>query len=383
MPAATLTLDNAKIEGGIVSIVGLLDSTGASFVAGAAVTNTGTIEATAGTLTIDPGSIENSGTLEANSGTLEIDNTPATNTGALSATAGGTLVLNDDAITNTGGTVQVHARSALDLQNTSAISGGAVIVYNGGTLTFDNAGDSIGHGRLTNFGTFDTHGIGNTLDAETVINDSAIVIAGALTLKNGTAITNSAAADTITVAYNGMLTLDDSSSISGGTLVNSGTLNADGSNTLDDVTVANYGAIDVGATGAILKLDGDLVIDGTVTLDGAGTVTLDGTRDDITGATGGGTLDNVGNAIAGTGQIGSGDGHLSLVNEAPGTIDANIAGGTLTLATGTAITNDGTLEATNGGTLLIDDPVSGGGSAIIEGGTLEFGAEFEPGCHIQ
>jgi hypothetical protein len=64
-----------------------------------------------------------------------------------------------------------------------------------------------------------------------------------------------------------------------------------------------------------------------------------------------------------------------LVNEAHGTIDANISGGTLTLDTGHTITNDGLLEATNGGTLQIDDPVSGGGSAIIAGGTLIFDAQ--------
>ena len=64
---------------------------------------------------------------------------------------------------------------------------------------------------------------------------------------------------------------------------------------------------------------------------------------------------------------------MTLVNEAHGTIEADVAGGTLTLDTGAVINNDGVLEAINGGTLHIDDSVHGG-SAVISGGTLEFGA---------
>jgi hypothetical protein len=65
---------------------------------------------------------------------------------------------------------------------------------------------------------------------------------------------------------------------------------------------------------------------------------------------------------------------MTLVNETNGTIDANIPGGTLTIDTGHTITNDGLLEASNGGTLQIDDAVSGG-SAVIAGGTLIFDAQ--------
>ena len=94
----------------------------------------------------------------------------------------------------------------------------------------------------------------------------------------------------------------------------------------------------------------------------------------IVGTTSASTLTNVDNTISGAGQIGSGDGNLTLINAAHGTIDANISGATLTLDTGHTIANDGLLEATNGGTLQIDDAVSGG-SAIIAGGTLIFDAQ--------
>ena len=85
-------------------------------------------------------------------------------------------------------------------------------------------------------------------------------------------------------------------------------------------------------------------------------------------------MTNVDNTISGAGQIGTGDGDLTLVNEAHGTIEANAAGGILTIDTGNAIVNAGLLEATNGGTLLVDDAVSGG-SAIIAGGILDFAAQ--------
>jgi hypothetical protein len=48
-----------------------------------------------------------------------------------------------------------------------------------------------------------------------------------------------------------------------------------------------------------------------------------------------------------------------------------VAGGVLTLDTGNAIVNYGLLEATNGGTLQIQDAITGG-TALISGGTIEF-----------
>src|SRR5262249_15773760 len=92
----------------------------------------------------------------------------------------------------------------------------------------------------------------------------------------------------------------------------------------------------------------------------------------IVGTSSAATLTNVDNFISGAGQIGSGDGSLTLISQ--GTIDANDSGGVLTLSTGHIITNAGLLEASNGGALLINDGVSGG-TATIAGGTLTFNAQ--------
>jgi len=152
---------------------------------------------------------------------------------------------------------------------------------------------------------------------------------------------------------------------------NSGTMAiGDGATLPLSGTIDNTGIIALNSTGDATELQ---IIGDGLTLQGGGQLTLSGNdANAIVGTGSNDTLTNVDNTISGAGQIGSGDGTLTLVNEAHGTIDANVAGGTLTLETGTTITNDGILEATNGGTLQIDDPVIGNGNAIIAGGTLVF-----------
>ena len=137
-------------------------------------------------------------------------------------------------------------------------------------------------------------------------------------------------------------------------------------------TIDNTGTIALNSAGDQTEVQ--IVGDG-VTLEGGGQVTLSGAAV-IIGTGAAAVLTNVDNTMSGSGQIGSGDGTLTLIiNETHGTIDANVAGGTFTLETGTTITNNGVLEALNGGTLQILDPVTGSGSAIIEGGTMIFGAQ--------
>ena len=136
-------------------------------------------------------------------------------------------------------------------------------------------------------------------------------------------------------------------------------------------TIDNTGTIALNSTGDQTELQ---IIGGGITLEGGGQVVLsDNNANMIVGTTSASTLTNVDNTISGAGQIGTGDGTLTLVNEAHGTIEADVAGGTLTLDTGAVINNNGVLEAINGGTLHIDDSVHGG-SAVISGGTLVFGA---------
>ena len=154
--------------------------------------------------------------------------------------------------------------------------------------------------------------------------------------------------------------------------------------------VNNAGAMVV-SDGAVLPLSGTISNTGTIalelmgdqtelqitgegiTLQGGGKVALSGDAV-IAGTNSSSVLDNVDNTIFGAGHIGAGDGNLSLVNEARGTIDANVLGTTLTVDTGNAVVNQGVLEASNGGTLLVADGVNNSGILEANGGTLHFEA---------
>ena len=69
------------------------------------------------------------------------------------------------------------------------------------------------------------------------------------------------------------------------------------------------------------------------------------------------------NTIQGAGSLG-GNFNIGVVNE--GTIDANTAGGTLSITTN-AFTNTGTLQATNGGILSIQSTINNVGGTISSG----------------
>ena len=72
--SSTLDLVDSIIKGGTIDVAGTLNSTGNSEIDGATIHNTGLLEVTAGTLTIDAASIlDNHGTLEANGGNLVLE----------------------------------------------------------------------------------------------------------------------------------------------------------------------------------------------------------------------------------------------------------------------------------------------------------------------
>jgi hypothetical protein len=131
--------------------------------------------------------------------------------------------------------------------------------------------------------------------------------------------------------------------------------------------------IDVGSTGD----QTELLIDGSVTLDsssGVGVVALSNNGANIVdGAATGATLDNVNNTIMGAGTIGSGDGLLTLSNA--GTINADDTTA-LTIDTGNAVTNSGTLEATAGGGLVVDGAVTNEGIIAADGANVTIGGDL-------
>ena len=110
-------------------------------------------------------------------------------------------------------------------------------------------------------------------------------------------------------------------------------------------TINNTGTIAVSAAGNNTVLQ----IQGNVTLTGAGTVTLStsGNGTAIINEDGASTLTNVNNVIQGEGQIGNNG--LTVVNQAVGKINANIAGAVLVLNPNTTLSANNPFGISNQG----------------------------------
>ncbi|MGB7863008.1 MAG: hypothetical protein WCF74_06425, partial [Candidatus Sulfotelmatobacter sp.] len=142
------------------------------------------------------------------------------------------------------------------------------------------------------------------------------------------------------------------------------------SNSGDSVTVNNNVALTVGgniSNAGTIKLDStgnntELVLNGNVTLSGAGTLTMGGTSS-ANYIFGSNSLDQLTNQSTIQGQGHLGNGQMALVNT--GTINANASGG-ITIDVNDGFTNTGTVEATGGNTLIL----SNSGTINNTGGTI-------------
>jgi hypothetical protein len=274
----------------------------------------------------------------------------------------------------------INANVAAGLMHTTALilDTGRNTISNSGTLEATASGGLDVESNVTNAKTIQAVGT----DAKVVIDAVRITNNGGLISASGTGAN---------VDLNG-------ATIVGGTLDTAGT-NAmietlAGGSEIDNAVIAAGSVVEVNdntaltlvgaiANAGTIALDGfinptQLMIDGTVTLSGAGQVTLSNSimNNEIVGN---GTLINAGNTIAGQGMIG-----VTLKNNA--VIDANAGNGLILDAV--TITNTGTLEATAGAELAIFSNVantgfikaSGTGANVdlngttIVGGTLETGA---------
>ncbi len=133
-----------------------------------------------------------------------------------------------------------------------------------------------------------------------------------------------------------------------------------------------------------LAANANLFIDAPTSLQGGGFVTLSANSaagvSQMTTHTAGAVLVNMDNTIQGAGEINAGTG-LALVNQVDGTIDANVNGQQLVLDV-SHLTNNGSLFAENGGTLVVNvdathlfdnltaDPGHPGGS-VLTGGSYD------------
>ncbi len=230
-------------------------------------------------------------------------------------------------------------------QPTAPTTGSDVVINNGTTPSFNTVVDintltlSAASGLAISGGTL-------TLDAASTLNGSISLSAGSL-----------AAAGTETLA--------GATTWSGGTLTSSG---AGSWTNTGAVTVPNNSGVTVQGTFnntgtfAINSAGNltDLVISGTFTNTGGGSITMSNTTANRIYGTG--TLVNdTTNTIQGAGQIGIGQ-TLTLNNK--GTINANVSN-SLLIGTTTPVTNSATLEATAGGTLNLQATFNNSAAGVL------------------
>ena len=360
-PKSAVELFNATINGGTLET-----------------SDCGIIETPSGTSTLNGVTIDDGSILQTDDCTfIDLENTTTLN-GTVTFEGGGTFMLDDppDAASivggSNGGTLDIAAGATLtgsgDIGNGEIT---ALALSNGGTVDADGVGAEIiietGNYTITNTGLLEaTHGA--TLEIESDVNNDCGTI-GALGAGSTVQLVGA-----INIA-GGTLTTGNRSSASDGVIeivaVAKTETILDGS--VHAVTIDGYVQVDAGAS---LALDGtidnegtinlvsdcgpstNLVIQANVTLQGGGQVTLtDGGESAIVTNGSAVTLTNVDNTISGAGTIGDRT-YLTLVNQHDGTVDANICGATLAIDTSNTVTNAGTLEATNGGTLQIADVVN-------------------------
>jgi hypothetical protein len=344
-------------------------------------------------------------------------------TNALTIGLGSQLNVYGDSISN-GGTILLTAGSgndaSLNLQTSTTLSGGSVvnldsgnnngraIIAGGSGVTFTNADNWIqGYGDIGNGGMafinqyiVNANTLGQALNLAgggLVTNQQTLEASGGGTLGIYNAVNNSSgtiAADAGNVlVYNTTISGGNLNTFNGGTtgVVNGAwatldgssqgalTLYSDsnswtgnlGSHTYTQGAINNNGNIQLNAGNGS---DTWLGLNADTSLQGGGSITLN--SGNYTGhvslyQTGSGiTLTNVDHTIQGYGEIGYNG--LSVVNQAAGTISANVGGQSLSLDGGGPITNQGLLEGTNGGTLWIANSVNNlGGNITADNGTVQ------------
>jgi fibronectin-binding autotransporter adhesin len=306
-------------------------------------------------LTLSPGYLFVYGSTFVNQGTINIEagnglafaqaSTSATMSGGgtINLLASSQLTGSQDTVINTNNTIQGQGYIGV-----STFTNQSLINANASGAQLELAGGV----SVTNTGTVQASN-GATL----LLQGSSVGVP----FKNSGGTIEALAGSTVTV---------DAFAISGGTLVSTGsgifsTFAGSGNPGLSNLTNnADYQIVNGGSTtiaGTInnlgtIQVKGVLFINGNVTLKGGSVpITYPGTINSLSGAA---TLVNQ-SAIAGSGIIG--DSSLTLTNQ--GTINATDTANPLILA-GTPSNNTGTLEASGGGKLQIQNTVNNTGGSI-------------------
>ncbi len=342
---------------------GVPSSADAVTIGGASTTVNLNVVGTAGTLTLntstDTLNIENNTNLTvdgniANSGSItlgSVGNGTQLIIGASAVTLSGSGSLT---MGNNGNNIITGAAGTDTFTNAQTISGAGNIGNNSLTLVNSgtiNATQSTNltiqtSGGTTNSGTLEATTGSLVLDGGTVTQTGAgqiLSTSSSVQLMNGVTISGG----TLNTSGSGLIHTDSGYTATLENLTNAGNYQVDNNATTDLVgTITNNGNINLASVGNGTHL----VLQGNVTLNGTGTLTMSNNgQNGIEGAAAGDILTvGSGQTISGSGDIG--ENSMALVNN--GVIDANQSTA-LYIDTSNGTTNNATLEATAGGTLLL------------------------------
>ena len=300
--------------------------------------------------------------------------------------SGGTLILAnpltlDFGLQFSGGSITSGILNVAGISSQSALlTVDNTIINNSGSYDLVLNGNAFSGGGSTfnNSGILTAHATDGTVEFNIPLVNSGTVSAefGNLVLTGGGTLSGTAsAASGAVLQFGSNFTITDGAQFAGEGLVQ---FNDSTSTTLFG-TITNNGNILLNSTGSFT----DFVLSGNVTLSGSGVLSLTA-ADRIRGT---GIFTNAGTTIegetsnsGGVGTAGSlGADEIGIVNQAGGVISANVSGLTLIVDPNATdgLVNQGTMQAINGGSLLLSG--NGGGtftnSGTIKasgGGTLQF-----------
>jgi len=387
-------VNGATIQGGTLTSAG-------GGVMGVAASNTITLDGkTQGPLTIvgTYTGANNSSTIVVgtiiNTGTILIsaaaNNTFLSISGAVSLSGGGTVTMSTTGggtpVINESGSGAVLTNVSNTIQGSGQIGNNGLALINQGTINASQTGTTlvINPVSTTNAGLLEATA-GTLQLAISVVNNAAgtIKVAGSAssvqfvagaTIQGGTLAT--ASGGVLGVAASTTITLDGATH--GALTISGAYTGANNSSTILVGTINNTGAILVNAAANNTFLS----VSAGVSLTGGGTLTLSSTGGGaaiINESGSGAILTNANNIVQGFGQIGNNG--LALVNQASGIIDANVAGAVL-LLNSAGVTNQGLLEATNGGVLQTSTSVNNQNATIAANG-MNSTVQFLNGTTVQ
>ena len=387
---------------------------------------TGNLLVTGGKTLTTNGSFTNTGQTWVHDGTLALTGTAA-NTQTIDVHVGGWMRIYGTSLANDG-LIALHVNTGMGEGRIAVGTAGLVISGSGnialgtelGGLAFTNAADHTIHlgaieqrngasitAPMANLGTIDADQSAKTL----VLSGSAKTNDGTMEATNGgrleiwCPVTQTAAG---VVAANGGNVGLRGGSITGGSLRSTGTSLCEtvSSTTTTLADVVNEAAVMIWNNGSILALAGSGITNhGTIestenTGMGAGTLRIDA---DLTlGGTGavhcrtrlysanGSTLTQAAGHTIRYGDSASGEGQIEVALVNHGVVSADYSGKTISLRSATK-TNDGTMEATNGGRLEIWCPVTqtaagviaaNGGNVGLRGGSITGGSLRSTGASL-